>query len=101
MLADLYDYNTFLRTKRFCTQDLFFFRINCAAELFCSRTAGGSLAPQNDVWVRSQTGHPPSLILENLTGLSSCYLATFSASMETDVREVKGNSEIQTSVSLH
>lgn len=80
---------------------LLFIRINCVAELFCSRTAGGSLAPQNDGWVRSQTGHPPSLILENLTGLSSCYLATFSASMETDVREVKGNSEIQTSVSLH
>lgn len=41
-----------------------------------------------------------SLSLE-LNRTSSCYLATLSASMEIDVREIKGNSEIQTSVSLH
>lgn len=42
-----------------------------------------------------------TLPLSNLTGLSSWYLATLNASMEIDVSEIKGNSEIQTSVSLH
>lgn len=74
----------------------------CTRSLFCRSTAGGSLAPLNDGNVRSQAGHrlpPPSSSLE-LNRTSSCYLATLSASMEIDVREIKGNSEIQTSVSL-
>lgn len=66
------------------------------------RTAGGSLAPPNVVvgLVRNRT-QSPSLLLLELNRTSSCYLATLSASMEIDVREIKGNSEIQTSVSLH
>lgn len=49
----------------------------------------------------SVTNRTVALPLSNLTGLSSWYLATLNASMEIDVSEIKGNSEIQTSVSLH
>lgn len=70
--------------------------------VFRKNTAGGSVAPQIDARIRSPTGQshfPPTP--SNLTGLSSWYLATLNASMEIDVSEIKGNSEIQTSVSLH
>lgn len=68
--------------------------------VFCKTTAGGSVAPQIAAQIRSPTGQI-TLPFSNLTGLSSWYLATLNASMEIDVSEIKGNSEIQTSVSLH
>ena len=49
--------------------------------------------------VRNRTQPPSSCSLE-LNRTPSCCLATLSASMEIDVREIKGNSEIQTSASL-
>lgn len=51
--------------------------------------------------VTNRTQSPSLSTTLELNRTSSCYLATLSASMEIDVREIKGNSEIQTSVSLH
>lgn len=80
--------------------------LNVRRVVFRKNAAGGSVAPQIDARIRSPTGQshsppPPTPTPSNLTGLSSWYLATLNASMEIDVSEIKGNSEIQTSVSLH